>query len=48
MGNAATGQMGQKVHYLGYDWKIIDILPAGTRVLHRPWWKIHKTGVLFI
>lgn len=37
---------GDKVTYLGYTWKVIDVLPAGSRVMHRPFWKIRKTGVV--
>jgi len=40
-------QKGAKVTYIGYTWKIIDVLPAGTRVLYRPFWKLRKTGVIF-
>lgn len=44
--NFIHASVGEKVEYIGYTWKVIDILPHGSRVLHRPWWKLRKTGVV--
>lgn len=41
-------KVGDKVTYIGYKWKVIEILPHGSRVLYRPWWKLRKTGVLVV
>jgi hypothetical protein len=40
--------VGQKVTYLGKKWKVIEILPHGSRVLYRPFYKIFRTGVLIV
>lgn len=47
MTDLRKARKGDKVEYIGYTWKVIQVLPAGTRVLHRPLWKIKKTGVVF-
>ena len=41
-------KVGDKVTYIGYRWKVIEILPFGSRALYRPWWKIRKTGVITV
>lgn len=48
MSNYKNAAKGDKVFYIGYWWKCIDVLPAGSRVLHRPFWKIRKTGVVLV
>lgn len=44
----STAQVGDKVTYIGYKWKVIEVMPHGSRVLYRPWWKIRKTGVVLV
>lgn len=41
-------KVGDKVTYFGCTWEVIDILPAGSRVLYRPWYKFRKTGVMIV
>lgn len=44
----SDAQLGDKVTYIGYKWKVIEILPHGSRVLYRPFWKLRKTGVMIV
>lgn len=46
MADYKNALVGDTVNYIGYKWKVIEVLAQGSRVMHRPWWKLRKIGVV--